>query len=1052
MMWSHDDPNEGDDEAEEGEKDRIRARFNRHTSRLDNMRTLPFGRQAEGGRRVGRAQEEGGEEFKKEPREGEERGADILGLSIGTLPLQPNLGKGKPFSPRHFSGCSPFKRKREPQESPEMRRASAPSLRQAVFSQAPILGRAATDGFNRLMMQGPRGFQPRESLGLPGRRGPSNQRLRLGSQNQGLGFGGFEQFFDQRRQHDDSRQPQSQEWPRELNFGGFGGSMSQPRHQPRFRQQPQSLNQEPSFVWEPGAARRESLLGFPPVNRIENWRSRIGHLRGGRNHLYEGGDAGFVPSSFHPRHGRPANQVRPARHGPPFLWAPDLRSFEEAGDDYNDDGEDEWSFPDTARPPTGRLTPFTRPPTRNDASGVTSSHPHTGLLPQPQNNSWQNLPGFGDKQEEDNAITLNEQRRRVLGQQSFMPSFHQQVHSQGGMREDFTPAFSPAHHNDSLPNDHMGRGRAPEAELRHRRARVREGSELRLRHSRLHQTRFGVEDEEEYDGDEFYHNQDQTSSGRQLVFGDGCPFAALRKTAGFGARPAMRSTQVPINFNDETGEDEDDEDDEQGERLKPTMASIVRQGEGRSHSAHLLGRPPQQPDLTAASSLPRRSTSASVHTSGLPSPEVFGFPQQLRQRVQRQQSLPGFMQPTQGNRRRVSSDSSAGVDASRPSPRQSFIQRALRDLPRGGNFFHQINRGRGGLPSAQRGRGRGAPFLISRKLSLPKNGDWSGPPQRPRRSIEMNSFGGRYMNGESSADEASLPPQPVPNNGTWSGPPEIPQRSNAMSSFAGRDVDGESLADEASAPLREANASVRGRDRGGSDVRGGRGLGGAPMPGGNARSPARDHNHAPPTHQGGGRARDICASSATAGLGLNNLSGNEAPPNILPHPHAPPRVQPTANGRMMLMPKETIPAPPKQEVLSKVEHLRAQAAAQMDAIQAQLKSAEEEALAEEAAHQAVQMKIDGADADGLKRGLTMGDIGVVEDWDEGEVDSEFDRPITPSKMGKGKNKEKGKGKVRAPSGMMDTMKAAVRAVALEGDAELDEGGGDEIENTRITSE
>ena len=112
----------------------------------------------------------------------------------------------------------------------------------------------------------------------------------------------------------------------------------------------------------------------------------------------------------------------------------------------------------------------------------------------------------------------------------------------------------------------------------------------------------------------------------------------------------------------------------------------------------------------------------------------------------------------------------------------------------------------------------------------------------------------------------------------------------------------------------------------------------------------------------------------------------------------------------------------------------------MEVIQAQLKAAEEEALAEEAAQQAAQMDID---AGSVRRELTMENIGEVEDRDEGEVDSQFKRSIKPIEMGNGEKEEKGKGKgkVRASSGMMSAMKAAARAMGLEGGDELDEGGG-----------
>ena len=845
--------------------DRIRARFNRHTSRLDNMRTLSFGQRTEGGRRVRLVQEEEGKEYHKEHKEGEEGGADILGLGIGTLPLQPGLCKGKPFSPRRdFSGSSPFKRKREPQESPEKRRASAPSLRQAVFPQAPILGRAATDGFNRLMMQGPRGPQPQEGLGLSGRREPSNQRLRLGSQNQGLGFGGFEQSFDHPRRHDNSRQqPRSQDWAQELGFGGFGESISQPRHQPRSGQQPQSLNQGPSFVWEPGAARHGSLLGFPPVSHIENRRSRIGQLREGRTLPFEGGDAGFLPSSFHPRHGRPANQARPARHGPPFIGAPDLRSFEEADDNYDDEDEGEWSSPDTARPPPGRLPPFTRPPIPNDASGVTSSNSHTRLLPQPQNNPWQYLPGFGDEEEEDKAITPNERRRRVLGQQPFMPSFHQQIYSQEGRRGDSAATFLPAYGDNPMANDGMSRGRAAVEDAQGRKARERRESEQRLRHSRLRQTRFGDGDGEDYDGEGSSRVRDQTFRVRQPGMGE--------RGSRFEARPAVRSTPLPINF-----DDDEDEDDEEGARLTRILASSARHREEQSSSAHPFGRPAQQPPPNTAASRPRRSSSLSVHTSDLPWHETIGPLQQTRQRVQRQ---PNFMQHTQASRRRVSSGSSAGSNVSTPSPRRSFIQRASRAVLRGGALSHQG--GRDGIPPAQMGRGHGAPFPTGRQSPAPNNANWSGPPQRP-------------------------------------------QRSNAMNPFAGRGMDGESSADEAPAPPRAPDASMHGRGRGGYGVRGGRGRGGALNPGSNARQPpAINHNHAAPNPQVGGRPRDTSASTAMAGLGLGTLIGNEAPHNTAPHRYAPPGVQPTVsldgravypttNGGMMLMLNETISEPPKQ--------------------------------------------------------------------------------------------------------------------------------------------
>ena len=74
IMSSHDDPNEGYEEDDGGEMDRIRARFNRHTSRLDNMRTLSFGQRTEGGRRVRLVQEEEGKEYHKEHKEEEEGG------------------------------------------------------------------------------------------------------------------------------------------------------------------------------------------------------------------------------------------------------------------------------------------------------------------------------------------------------------------------------------------------------------------------------------------------------------------------------------------------------------------------------------------------------------------------------------------------------------------------------------------------------------------------------------------------------------------------------------------------------------------------------------------------------------------------------------------------------------------------------------------------------------------------------------------------------------------------------------------------------------------
>lgn len=1016
-MSSHNDPNIGDEEAEEGEMERIRARYAGHRERMDGMLRLPLGQRIEGGRRVRRVQEE--EEYE------EQAGGDMLGLGIPTLPPQPNLGKGKPFSPRRdFSGSSPFKRKREPQESPEMRRASAPSLRQDVFPQAPILGRAATDGFNRLMMRDPRGSQPATGLGLV----TEHQRLRLGSQNQGLGFGGFEQYFDQPRQHDDSRQqPHFRDQPRGLGFGGFGQSMKQPKHQPLSGQQRQSLDQGLSFVWEPGADGLGSLRGFPPVNHIEGRRSRIAQLREGQDFAFGGeGGPGFLPAGFPPGRARPANLVAPPRQGPPFLPTQDLRSFGKADDDYDPSFVPSSSFsPGAARPPTRHLPTSLRPSTHHGTrtSGVASSNPHTRLPPHLPNNPWQNLPGFGNENEDEdegdgdgnNALRIspNERRRRILGQQEFLPSFHQQVYSQSGSRATFQPVISPEHANNSNANAGMGRGRAPAEISQTSRARQCQESEQRFRHSRLNRSRFGDADGEEYDSDEFSRARYQASGVRQPGMGERGPIAGLRQPEDFGARHAVRPGRVLANFSDE--EDEGDEDDEEGERLRHILASSARHMEEQSQSAHPFGhpaRPVQQPERTATSSR-HRSSSVSVHTSDYSPPEPIGPPQQSRQRVQRQ---PSFMQHTQAGRRRVSSGNSAGFHASRPSPRQSFIRRASNGVHRDGHLPHL--RGRGGLAPAQRGRGCGAPPSMSPQPSLLSNhGNWSGLPQRPHRGNAVNPFAGRDMNGESSADEAPAPPQAA------------------------------------------ANASTRGRGGGENGVRGGRGRGLAHIQGSNARRPpAINQNYAPPGHQGQGRARDTSATNAMAGLGLKTRSRNEAPRSTAthphaPHPYAPPDVQPTgyldgravyptADGGMVLMPNETIPAPPKPKVLSKLEQLRAQAALQMEAIQAQLKAAEEEALAEEAEQLAAQMEIDGADAEGGKRELAMEDIGEVEGWDEGEVGSEFGRSIKPIKMGKGKNKGKEKGKVRAPSGMMVAMKAAARAMGLEGDDELGEGGGD----------
>ena len=998
-MSSHNDPNIGDEEAEEGEMERIRARYARNGERVDGMQRLPLGQRVESGRSLIRVQEE--EEYE------EQAGGDMLGLGIPALPPQPNLGKGKPFSPRRdFSGSSPFKRKREPQESPEMRRASAPSLRQGVLPQAPILGRAATDGFNRLMMRGPRGSQPATGLGLV----TEYQRLRLDSQNQGLDFGGFGQSFDQPRQHDDSsQQPQFRDQPRGLGFGKFGQSMKQQQHQPLSGQQWQSLNQGLSFVWEPGAAGLRPLRDFPPVNHIGGRRSRIAQLRESQDFAFGGGGGpGFLPADFPP--GR-ARSAAPPRQGPSFLPTQDLRGFGEADDDYDPSSVPSSSFsPGAARPPTRRLPTSIRPPTHHGtrASGVASSNPYTRLSPRPPNNPWQNLPGFGDEDEDEdedeedgeNALRVspNERRRRILGQQEFLPSFHQQVYySQSGPRAIFQPVIPPAHANNSIPNTGMLRGRALAEDSQTRRARQRQESEQRRRHGRLDRSRFGDADVEEYDSDEFSRARYQASGVRQPGVGECRSIAGLRQPEGFGARHAVRPGRVLANFSDE--EDEGDEDDEEGERLIHILASSERHMEEQSQSAHSFGRPArpvQQPELTATFSRHRRSSSVSVHTSDFPSPEPIGPPQQSRQRVQRQ---PSFMQRTQASRRRVSSGSSAGFHASRPSPRQSFIRRASTGVHRDGYLPHE--RERGGLAPAQRGHGRGAPFSMSPQPSL------------------------------------------LSNHGNWSGPPKRPHRGNAVNPFAGRDMDGESPTDEASAPPRAAaNVSMRGRGGGANGVRYGRGRDLAHIPGSNARRPpAINQNHAPPGHQGRGRARDTSATTAMAGLGLSTPSRNEAPRNTAAHPHAPHRyayappdvqpkdcldgraVYPTANGGMMLMPNESIPAPRKPKVLSKLEQLRAQAALQIEAIQAQLKAAEEEALAEGAAKLAAQVEINGADAKGEKRELAM------------------------ENTRKTKGKGKGKGKVRAPSSMMDAMNAAARAMELEGNGELDEGGGDRKRDT-----
>lgn len=997
-MSSHNDPNSSDEKAEETEMERIRRRYAAHTSRLHTMRTLPLGESIPGNRRVRRPQLEDNyeEEYEEYIDGGEDGGGDMLGLEIPSLPPQPNLGKGKPFSPRRdFSfGSSLFKRKREPQESPEIRRASAPSLRQGVFPQAPILGRAATDGLHRLMIQGPRGSQRVKGLGLGGRRESSNRRLRLGSQNQGLGFGGVEKSFGQPQQYDDSRkQPQSQDQPHGLGFLGFGQSISRPQYEPLSRQQPQSLDQGPSFVWEPGVARLGSLLGFPPVNYIEDSRARVANPREIQNFaLRAGGGSHFLPPGFPSGRGRPTHPVAPPRQGTPFLGAQDLPSFGEANDHYDHSSvPSSWSSPDAGRSPTHRLPTSVRPPTEHGPLRVTNPLPR--LLPQPPNNPWQNQPNYKDEEEEDSAIRPNERRRLALGQQPFISSFHQQAYSQEGRIGDSAAAFPPANRNNSLPNDHMGRPRAPGAELlRDRRAREREESKQRLRHSRLHQTRFGDKDEEEYDGDGLPHNQDQISGARQLGIGEGGPFTAPRQTVGFGAHPAMRSTQVVINFKDEKDEDEDDDEgDGEGERLKRILASSARHGEEQSRPAHPFGRPAQQPDRTVASSRPRRLSSVSVHTSGLPSTEVIGLPQHSRQRVKASQRLRGFMQHTQVGRRRVLNGSSTGADTSRPSSRQSFFQRALRGVPRGGSLRNQVDRGRGGLGTRVRGGGRGAPFSMGGQSALPNNDNWSGPPRRPPRSIAMNPFAGRDMDGGSSADEAPAPPHP------------------------------------ANVPM------------------GGRGRGGALITGSNARQqPAINHNSVIPAPQGRGRAHDTSATTAMAGLGLGIASRNEAPRNTLPHPYAPPGVQqtgffddravyPLANGGMMVMPGESIPPAPKLKLLSKLDQLRAQAAAQMEAIQAKLKAAEEGALAEEAA----QMDLD---AELVRRVSTIDDIWEVEDRDDGEVDSESERSTKPIKMGKRKNR--GKGKSRAPSDMVDVMKAASGPMGLEGDDEIDVGGDD----------